>query len=438
MVSVLSAKQPSWAVALAPKLIPWVLLCPASIFVVGVDVTVSDLLTPLLILAMATTSSLDFVTRRDMTRSAIVLWFALTTWGLALIFHAHLDGFASFLALAVFLKSFAIIAPVITLVRRFNLTKESVLLALSWSGFVVVLPIYAGLGSARARYFDEQLGTYFVSIDSSYIGLDLFASGQVNLFSYWLGVGACAGFIYWSNGEGSSAMRRATLGVSLAIALILVQTGSRTGLMLLAAFAILEIAVRRRSAVSTAGMLMTISIAVVLISWPTLFGFTDLISERVKNRLAFSEVGNIDRFSSGRAQFVNEMLLDIARSPIFGTGFSDFELFPRTQKLGSPHNQWIGAFHKMGILGGCVYMRAVFQLAFGARVHSRAPSVRNLIVACFVTALVLDSLTAPVTAIQIALLMGLNRAASEPPIHTEQPNSTGSTAVNPDAAIAPG
>lgn len=91
--------------------------------------------------------------------------------------------------------------------------------------------------------------------------------------------------------------------------------------------------------------------------------------------------GNWDGVSSGRLGLYFILFDDLMDSPIFGTGFSGYGLFDShmdyfTHDVSTsgytPHNQYLGALWKMGILPGIFYLAFLWSITYP---HLRAPQV---------------------------------------------------------------
>lgn len=127
----------------------------------------------------------------------------------------------------------------------------------------------------------------------------------------------------------------------------------------------------------------------------------------------------------GRGDLVGLMIEDIRRSPILGTAFGDFARFrpnaPADLVSASPHNTYLGPFHKGGLLIGLVYSALVIRalpLRKGALPASllplKWPLVISLMLGLFlVTDVFTTSVVAAVTLTVLGATRGLEVAQKE-------------------------
>jgi O-antigen ligase len=72
--------------------------------------------------------------------------------------------------------------------------------------------------------------------------------------------------------------------------------------------------------------------------------------------------GRIDDFSNGRLSLAQEAVSDVVKDPLFGTGFYGFQLQSDFfDVVSSPHNQYLTAVWKMGILPGIFYLMFLYR-----------------------------------------------------------------------------
>lgn len=94
--------------------------------------------------------------------------------------------------------------------------------------------------------------------------------------------------------------------------------------------------------------------------------------------------GNWDGVSSGRLGLYIIFVDDLIHSPIFGTGFSGYGIFDSqmayfTNDVSTsgytPHNQYLGALWKMGLVPGVFYLTFLWSITYP---HFKAPQVTPL------------------------------------------------------------
>lgn len=144
-----------------------------------------------------------------------------------------------------------------------------------------------------------------------------------------------------------SASRQAIFGALLALA---------------SYFFLGKMSARRLVWTLTAGVLAIGVCVMVLETFSTYFAE---ISAKLALMMNDISQGNWDGVTSGRLEIYGILLNDLKNSPVFGTGFSGYGLFD--SDLGffnaefsdtgyTPHNQYLGALWKMGLLAGIPYI----------------------------------------------------------------------------------
>lgn len=338
-------------------------------------------------------------------RTVLVLLAALVAWAVVGIFAPHLSVFSTGLTAGYFLRSNIFVLPAVVVIGlspernyRFFLTAIAAIVA------IFTIPMLRLGSSVRREFFSDVVDGIVVQMNGSFLGLPLFGLGQVNTFAVLVAIGACAAFLCGIDSRSSVLVRSISIAVAFASSVVCLQSGSRSGVLVLAAFGTLTL---RRLAKRPSHFVLTIGfffLGTLAVLSPSTLGLPSLTSERLQERLSVSQLSNIDAFSSGRSHIYARVMSDLFRSPIVGTGFGDFDLFHSTETLlDSPHNQWLGAFHKMGLLGGIPYVLLIWWLLKAIP----SSSIKDAVLAGLASTLVLDSLTVPVVAPSLLVLIAV-------------------------------
>lgn len=394
-------------------------LLPVSVRLPVAEITGADLAMPGLVvwatsrwrLARAFQPEL----RAAMQHAVVVLFVAVCAWLAVPIVVARIDAQASFFAMLFFLRSFILVLPILVLASlspKFGQRIANWMIASITS--LVSIPLLLSGNRIRVEYFSDQINGFVVALNGDFLGLPLFGLGQINTYALWLAVGACCASVI-SFDQKERVWARALSGVgAISSAYIVFQSGSRTGVLVFACFAVLLTRSLARTRVGFAIVCLVFVVSSAVVVSPRTFGIPALVSDRTLERLSVSDESTLDELSNGRLFILTTLVADTIRSPIVGTGFNDFELFHASDPdlHGSPHNQWFGAFHKMGIVGGIAYASFFKRLVFVRRAKLRRLTPRNLALAGLSSTFVLDALTVPITAMMLALLIGLAWVAS--------------------------
>jgi hypothetical protein len=200
---------------------------------------------------------------------------------------------------------------------------------------------------------------------------------------------------------------------------IIVRSGSRSALAALAVYLLVAVFIwlRRTGPTVARRDLLRIAVAVTLLPL-AVWGIATVVPSASPKYVLSAQAlaaGDISTLSSGRTDMTGVMLADVARSPVVGTAFQDFSRFHAGGPLeaSSPHNQYVGALHKGGILAGVPFL-VLIAAAFPYR-RNRARRFLGLplgVAAYGVLLIVLDPFTSPVLAAVLLSLFGMQRGAS--------------------------
>ncbi len=206
-----------------------------------------------------------------------------------------------------------------------------------------------------------------------------------------------------------SASRQAIFGALLALA---------------SYFCLGKMSARRLAWTLAAGALATAVCGIVLETFSTYF-----LEISAKLALMMNDIlrGNWDGVTSGRLEIYGILLSDLRKSPVFGTGFSGYGLFG--SDLGffnaefsdtgyTPHNQYLGALWKMGLLAGIPYIIFLWKtIAAFPAYYSKSTQSRRIALAMgivlipflFVFNVFQDGLSSPSTGPFLMFILGFYR-----------------------------
>jgi len=262
-------------------------------------------------------------------------------------------------------------------------------------GVLVSLFAWTTESRPRVEYFDADLGITVNTISRARIlGLPLFGRGQVNTFAVFLALCAAACLVLLAQRGTTRFAARYTLAAGL-LAFTAVSTSSRAGLLCILVCLLVFATHRLDSAVSlVAASCGAVLLVLLATAAPEVLSSVGVPARGLES-ISLSGILSPEEASNGRFEITSVMLGDVARSPIFGTGFQDLELF-HPELNASPHNQYLGAFHKAGLIGGIIYFAMAMPLITGT-VRSSRPG-RIMVLPLLAASISLDLLTTPVTA----------------------------------------
>lgn len=331
-------------------------------------------------LALGATSRLHRVNRRILSFCAVAIGIAL----LGALLTA--DG-----SIAPLLSAYHFVAPYLVLVaflsvsdiRRFLLYASSigaVVSAATFLGFVLsgrmVLSVDGSVRYSIAEYFPFLAGNAQVNSWSAM----LVASSLVSALA--LEYRRCTGRYRWF----------ALAGLILPF-LVISLSGSRANMF---ALAIVGVSIFAR--VISGGFIkfrrnrLRSQLIAIGLSFLVALSFSNGVQEDPRVRLTIESAGTGD-FSSqfaGRDTRLAAMAEDLAMSPVIGTAFRDFSSRPALEGS-SPHNQWVGSMHKVGIPLGILYSLGIVVLHRRARPY---PALLSLLTVGILGSFY-DVLTAP-------------------------------------------
>lgn len=197
----------------------------------------------------------------------------------------------------------------------------------------------------------------------------LYGNGQVNTTAGILFLATPVFLFQWSRSAGAARFLWAIL-LAMSWGMILF-SGSRGAVLCLAIYLFVFIAFGASS--TSVGSLSRKVLAAALVTAAVL-GSSRLISASPKYQRTIEALEGQSALdiTAGRGDLVRVMLSDIYRSPLLGTSFGDFERFHRTLATvwldSSPHNSYLGAMHKGGLLIGLGFVMLMFHaLTFRTR-----------------------------------------------------------------------
>lgn len=286
-----------------------------------------------------------------------------------LIFALGYPGLHPFITAAYFWKSWIIYIAAFQWVSQFQNRERATFTMIAgvgaaiWVAILMTLLAWQQSGTLTRYGVHESGGTvlgYSAGLWSNPV--KLYGSGQVNNTGALFAVGLAVFITLTLGSRGLVRMMGATgmVGAMLVIA----PSGSRGSL--LAAFTIIAVAFLAKL-LSGRNISVGILATLALIAGITASFLPEILAASPKYlktlHVLASPMSNVD-VTSGRSDLVEVMVGDVLKSPIIGTGFGDFARFHEFSgelEGASPHNTYIGPFHKGGILVGVLYMGLVIR-----------------------------------------------------------------------------
>ena len=142
-------------------------------------------------------------------------------------------------------------------------------------------------------------------------------------------------------------------------------------------------------------------------------------SDKMSISSAAITAGDMDRLSTGRLSLVTVAISDISKNLVFGTGFHGFTLYGHVGDFevgmdSTPHNQYLTAIWKMGILPSifyfCFFYNSLKKLYFLQRRHIKTNIFAGIwtlvIVYLLVFSFLWDVFLVPLLGMMIMFLLG--------------------------------
>lgn len=247
----------------------------------------------------------------------------------------------------------------------------------------------------------------------------LYGYGQVNVTATLMALAAPV-FAYRAMRTRAIFVRLLWLACIPVPVWLVINSGSRGAVVTVGLFfALLFLAARRSvSAISLPKLFVTLALSLLVISQAQAILDASPKYSRTITQLSEGETGAV---TSGRDQINALSLDDIARSPIVGSAFGDFERFHTFADTpwvnSSPHNTYLGAVQKMGIPLGLGYF--ILMLRTLPRERPRGFPGTELLCLTFTIPVAIgafpvgDALTTPVLAATILTVSGALMAILE-------------------------
>lgn len=231
------------------------------------------------------------------------------------------------------------------------------------------------------------------------------ADAQVNNWGSILVAGALASaLVLWKPVAVSMRTKFVAILNSIAVAGVIAISGSRTTTFvagLIASVVVLQVARGRVQLARRHRTLLSLFVALLLLPLLAMTLQSTLGNVRVRATLEAVQEGDYDQPFAGRDERLLAMAEDIMRDPLLGTSFRGFAVRHPEFADSSPHNQWVGAAHKVGVPMAIVYLVGVIWL-----VRRGVYGWRWLALAVvFVLGATYDVLTAPVSGVWLLLVL---------------------------------
>lgn len=287
----------------------------------------------------------------------------------------------------------------------------------AWAEVFLLALIIAGLGyeGSLVASGETVAGVSTVSFTAGTwdLPLKLYGYGQVNTIAALVFL-ATPLFLHRSS-VSSGISRLAWLSAVPLSWSILALAGSRGALLAVAIFSLLSLLSRRAPRGGAAGLAQILAITVSIVCIASFSGALIELSPKYGTTLEYVRDGRFADATSGRADLNSIMMEDIRTSPLSGTAFYDFSRFHSAgfQWLeSSPHNQYLGALHKGGLIIGVGFLYLIVRATPWRRLAGGAQELEwlttPLAVALAVALLpVMDPLTSPVLAALILSIYGV-------------------------------
>lgn len=286
-----------------------------------------------------------------------------------------------------------------------------------WAALAMTVVAWQLTGSL-VRYSTRPDGTVVLGYSAGTWerSIQLYGYGQVNNTGALFVVGMAIFLVLTLTGRGGTRVMGVT-GIVMSMAVI-APSGSRGSLvaallLIVVAFASRFFQGRRVSAGTVLALGMLVAVTAIFV--PQVIADTPKYLATLD---ALTSPSDQTDLTHGRGDLIGLMWEDFKRSPVVGTGFGDFARFrPNASEHlvnSSPHNTYIGPFHKGGVLVGVVYIALLIRALPLRRSWVpdfvqplKWPLVAALALALF---LVTDALTTSVLAAVTLTVLGVMRA----------------------------
>jgi len=421
-----------WMVALT--------IVPVGFRTLGTELAVADFVAPVglgwLFLRWSTLRQVHPELGRFARVATLVAALAVASWASIALFVPRVSPVATLLTMGFFLRSLLVAMVILGVVAidpqraRSLFARTIVLVSLVLSSSAIL----SG-GSIRREFRSDFTNGTVVQVRSTFFGYNLYGQGQVNSYSLYFSL-AVAMAVMLAATRSQSAIWRLSAAVSGILSLyVVLQAGSRTGILFLLVYAALVMKRVGKNRVQAMGLPIVLVFTIVAIQAPSLLGLPSILSDRLAG-LTAADVGNVEELSNGRLFQARQMMNDLSRSPLVGTGFFDFDLYHAgsLDVEGSPHNQWLGAAHKMGIPAGILYTYFFLLAALRSRTSLMSAALWAGIAAC----VVIDGVTVPVTAVLLSMIMAIALFAPTDSPEPASQSSDQTARLNQDHFVASG
>lgn len=267
----------------------------------------------------------------------------------------------------------------------------------------------------------------------NFYGIEIFGDEGTNAFSVYNSMSVCLAMV--SLLISKKWLEKTFYLVSiLASTYIIFASISRQGLLSLLIFGLAFIFVLwKRSAINKVIIITTVTPIIIYMVHFLIVNFESLSwAFKIMSNIEDLRSGDLDGLSAGRTVVYREVLNIAISHPILGVGFTGFTVFDSqilknmfgyTVGL-SPHNQWLGAFWKMGAFAFFVYL-FFYYLLIGkfirtmCEVYVDANFMMKVLILIFFTFLcnMQDALTYPLSGYLMMFLLGLYKLPKKPAHH---------------------
>lgn len=199
----------------------------------------------------------------------------------------------------------------------------------------------------------------------NFYSIEIFGETGTNAFAVYNSISACLAMIAMLTSK-KKLLKIFYFASIIVSSYIIFASISRQGLLSLLIFALAFIFVLwRRSAFNRVAIITVLTPILVYLIHFAIVNFESLSwAFKIMSNIEDMRAGNLDGLSARRTIVYREVLAIAFSHPIFGVGFTGFAVF-ESQVLKntfgytvglSPHNQWLGAFWKMGIFAFFMYI----------------------------------------------------------------------------------
>jgi len=244
-----------------------------------------------------------------------------------------------------FLGKFSIISSVTVIILFFN-----------------IILLHDGVVRHTVQNFYISGVEYGASFTGSLLGLKLYGAWGVNSLATYFAIIHCIFVtVILSNlidNRVGKILVVSAIGMSMFLVIFSLSRGAILGLFLFYFFLFFK-KINDIKFIILIIVLTVTSIAITHYNWDYIVNI--MLNKFVRHSNAFY-AGDYDTFLSGREAITNIMFTQISENIFIGRGFSGFGVLVEELSTSSPHNQFLGALWKMGLVAFIPYILFIYSI----------------------------------------------------------------------------